>query len=147
MEVRLSPGLLGKSSLDIISAFQAYGEFLSNKIDDEERVQVIQKSCPGAGACAGMYTANTMASAIEVMGMSLPFSSSMPAIDPGKLDECRRAGAALKNLLEKDIKPSDILTRTSFENAMGFNYRIGWIHKCGIAFVGDGACRASGAYY
>ncbi|MBT5032657.1 MAG: dihydroxy-acid dehydratase [Proteobacteria bacterium] len=108
----------GKISLDIISAFQAYGEYLSDKIDDEERIKVIQQSCPGAGACAGMYTANTMASAIEVMGMSLPYSSSMPAIDQGKIDECRRAGAALKNLLEKDIKPSDILTRVSFENAM-----------------------------
>ena len=108
----------GKTPLDIISAFQAYGEYLSEKIDDEERIKVIQQSCPGAGACAGMYTANTMASAIEVMGMSLPYSSSMPAIDQGKIDECRRAGAALKNLLEKDIKPSDILTRASFENAM-----------------------------
>jgi dihydroxy-acid dehydratase len=114
----IKPGLLGKTSLDIISAFQAYGEYLSDKIDDDERIRVIQKSCPGAGACAGMYTANTMASAIEVMGMSLPYSSSMPAIDPGKLNECRRAGTALKNLLKKDIKPSDILTRASFENAM-----------------------------
>ena len=105
-------------TLDIISAFQSYGEFIAGKIDEATRQDIVQHSCPGAGACGGMYTANTMASAIEAMGMSLPYSSSTPAEDPAKLDECRRAGAAIKLLLERDIKPRDIMTRAAFENAM-----------------------------
>ncbi|MFO1436179.1 MAG: dihydroxy-acid dehydratase [Gammaproteobacteria bacterium] len=104
--------------LDIISAFQSYGEALSGKIDEETRRDIVRKSCPGAGACGGMYTANTMASAIEAMGMSLPYSSSTPAVDPLKLEECLRVGPAIRNLLEKDIKPRDIMTRAAFENAM-----------------------------
>jgi dihydroxy-acid dehydratase len=104
--------------LDIVSAFQSYGEYLGGKISEDVRKRVVQKSCPGAGACGGMYTANTMASAIEAMGMSLPYSSSIPAEDGGKYQECFAAGAALKNLLEKDIKPRDIMTRAAFENAM-----------------------------
>ncbi len=104
--------------LDIVSAFQSYGEYLGKKITEEERAAIVRRSCPGAGACGGMYTANTMASAIEAMGMTLPYSSSIPAVDPAKLDECFRAGAAIRNLLEKDIKPGDIMTRTAFENAM-----------------------------
>jgi dihydroxy-acid dehydratase len=104
--------------LDIISAFQSYGEFITGKIDDDTRRDIVRKSCPGAGACGGMYTANTMASAIEAMGMSLPYSSSTPAVDPGKFEECLRVGAAIRNLLEKDIKPRDIMTREAFENAM-----------------------------
>ncbi|MBM83756.1 MAG: dihydroxy-acid dehydratase [Planctomycetaceae bacterium] len=104
--------------LDIVSAFQSYGQYLSDSIDDEERQSIVRNSCPGAGACGGMYTANTMATAIETMGMSLPYSSSIPAVDSGKIDECRRAGAAILNLLEKDIKPRDIMTRAAFENAM-----------------------------
>jgi dihydroxy-acid dehydratase len=110
-------GLKGEK-LDIVSAFQSYGEYLGKKITEEERAAIVRRSCPGAGACGGMYTANTMASAIEAMGMSLPYSSSIPAEDPAKLDECFRAGAAIRNLLEKDIKPSDIMTRAAFENAM-----------------------------
>jgi len=106
------------ATLDIISAFQSYGEFIAGKIDEDTRQDIVQHSCPGAGACGGMYTANTMASAIEAMGMSLPYSSSTPAEDPAKLDECRRAGAAIKLLLERDIKPRDIMTRAAFENAM-----------------------------
>lgn len=105
-------------SLDIISAFQSYGEFITGKIDENERQDIVKKSCPGAGACGGMYTANTMASAIEAMGMTLPYSSCTPAVDPEKMDECIRAGAAVRNLLEKDIKPRDIMTREAFENAM-----------------------------
>jgi len=105
-------------SLDIVSAFQSYGEFIAGKIDEEERRDIVKNSCPGAGACGGMYTANTMASAIEAMGMSLPYSSCTPATDPDKIDECIRAGAAIRNLLEKDIKPRDIMTREAFENAM-----------------------------
>ena len=104
--------------LDVISAFQSYGEYLSGKIDENRRREIIRHACPGAGACGGMYTANTMASAIEVLGMSLPYSSSTPAEDPLKLDECFRAGAAIRNLLELDLKPRDIMTRPAFENAM-----------------------------
>ncbi|HUE15852.1 MAG TPA: dihydroxy-acid dehydratase [Planctomycetaceae bacterium] len=114
----IKPGCLGDKKLDIISAFQAYGEYLAGRITDEERAAIVRRSCPGAGACGGMYTANTMASAIEAMGMSLPYSSSTPAEDPGKLDECFRAGQAIRTLLEKDIKPRDIMTRKAFENAM-----------------------------
>lgn len=105
-------------NLDIVSAFQSYGEFITGKINKDERRDIVKKSCPGAGACGGMYTANTMATAIEAMGMSLPYSSCTPATDPDKLDECLRAGAALKNLMEKDIKPRDIMTREAFENAI-----------------------------
>ena len=104
--------------LDVVSAFQTYGEHLAGTIDEEERKAIIAKSCPGAGACGGMYTANTMALAIETMGMSLPGSSSTPAEDPKKAQECLSAAAALRNLLEKDIKPSDIMSREAFENAM-----------------------------
>ncbi len=108
----------GDLKLDIVSAFQSYGEFIAGKIDEDQRHSIVRHSCPGAGACGGMYTANTMASAIEAMGMSLPFSSSTPAEAPEKLEECLQAGAAIRNLLEKDIKPHDIMTRQAFENAM-----------------------------
>ncbi len=104
--------------LDIVSAFQCYGEYLAGTLDEKSRSEVVAHSCPGAGACGGMYTANTMASAIEAMGMALPYSSSIPAVDPAKLDECFRAGAAIRVCLEKDIKPRDIMTRAAFENAM-----------------------------
>lgn len=104
--------------LDVVSAFQAYGEYITGKITEEERADIIRCSIPGAGACGGMYTANTMASAIEALGMSLPYSSSIPAEDPLKIAECRAAGKAILNLLEKDIKPRDIMTRAAFENAM-----------------------------
>jgi dihydroxy-acid dehydratase len=104
--------------LDIISAFQSYGQFITHTISDEKRQSIVRHSCPGAGACGGMYTANTMACAIETLGMSLPYSSSTPAEDPLKLDECFRAGAAILNLLELDLKPRDIMTREAFENAM-----------------------------
>jgi dihydroxy-acid dehydratase len=114
----IKPGHFKDKTLDIVSAFQSYGEYLAEKIDDDERQGIVRNSCPGAGACGGMYTANTMASAIEAMGMSLPYSSSTPAVEQGKLDECMRAGAAVRNLLEKDIRPRDIMTREAFENAM-----------------------------
>jgi dihydroxy-acid dehydratase len=104
--------------LDIVSAFQAYGEYIAGRLDETGLKNVVQHACPGAGACGGMYTANTMASAIEALGMSLPYSSSTPATDPGKLDECFRAGAAVRQLLELDLKPRDIMTRAAFENAM-----------------------------
>ena len=114
----IRPGCLGNRKLDIVSAFQSYGEYLAGKITEEERQQIVRLSCPGAGACGGMYTANTMGSAIEAMGMSLPYSSSIPAEDPAKLEECIKAGAAIRVLLEKEIKPRDIMTRKAFENAM-----------------------------
>ncbi len=104
--------------LDIVSAFQSYGQSIANSISEDERQDIVRNSCPGAGACGGMYTANTMASAIEALGMSLPYSSSTPAEDPAKLEECAQAGAAIRVLLEKDIKPRDIMTREAFENAM-----------------------------
>jgi dihydroxy-acid dehydratase len=104
--------------LDIVSAFQSYGQFLAHSINEEERQAIVRHACPGAGACGGMYTANTMASAIEALGMSLPYSASTPAEDSKKLDECFRAGAAVKNLLELDLKPRDIMTREAFENAI-----------------------------
>ncbi len=102
--------------LDIVSAFQSYGEYISGAIDEETRQAIVEKSIPGAGACGGMYTANTMATAIEALGMSLPYSSSTPADE--KVDECMRAGEAVRYLLENDIKPRDIMTREAFENAM-----------------------------
>lgn len=111
-------GCLGDRKLDIVSAFQVYGEYIAGKISNEERQQIVRKSCPGPGACGGMYTANTMASAIEAMGMSLPYSSSIPAEDPLKLGECVASGKAIRTLLERDIKPRDIMVRKAFENAM-----------------------------
>jgi dihydroxy-acid dehydratase len=104
--------------LDIVSAFQSYGAYLAGKITETERQEIVRKSIPGAGACGGMYTANTMASAIEAMGLSLPYSSSLPATDPRKLDECRQAGHSLRTLMEKGITPHDIVTRASIENAI-----------------------------
>ncbi len=108
----------GRDKLDIVSAFQSYGEYLAGSIDEATRKAIVKNSCPGAGACGGMYTANTMASAIEAMGMSLPYSSSTPAVAPEKLEECLAAGNAIRTLLEQDIKPRDIMTRAAFENAM-----------------------------
>jgi dihydroxy-acid dehydratase len=111
-------GKNGDQKLDVISAFQSYGEFLAGNISDQERQSIVRHSCPGAGASGGMYTANTMASAIEALGMSLPYSSSTPAEDPLKLDECLRTGPAIRKLLEINLKPRDIMTREAFENAM-----------------------------
>jgi len=118
-----------EEKLDIISAFQAYGEYVAGKVDDAERLDVVRNACPGPGACGGMYTANTMASAIEALGMSVPYSSSTPAWDPNanggegalhpeKVDECRRATEALQYCIENDIKPRDIMTMKAFENAV-----------------------------
>jgi dihydroxy-acid dehydratase len=104
--------------LDVASAFQSYGEYVAGRIDEAGRAEIVRYACPGAGACGGMYTANTMASAIEALGMSLPYSSSTPAEDPRKLEECFAAGAAVRRLLELDLKPRDIMTREAFENAM-----------------------------
>src|SRR5258705_386668 len=121
----IKPGCQDGKKLDVVSAFQSYGEFLCGAITEQERSNIVRNSCPGAGACGGMYTANTMASAIEVMGMSLPYSSSTPAEDPAKLEECHRAGLAIKNLLELDLKPRDIMTREAFENGMALVSALG----------------------
>ncbi|KAF9140790.1 hypothetical protein BG015_001516, partial [Linnemannia schmuckeri] len=107
-----------QGTLDIVSAFQSYGSYLAGTITETQRQDIVRNSCPGAGACGGMYTANTMASAIEAMGMTLPYSSSTPAEYPEKLQECLDAGMAIRNLLENDIKPRDIMPRQAFENAM-----------------------------
>ncbi|KAI5299174.1 hypothetical protein KEM55_002489 [Ascosphaera atra] len=109
---------LKNPQVDIVSAFQSYGQFLTGEITEPERFDIIRHACPGKGACGGMYTANTMASAIETMGMTLPYSSSSPADSKEKDLECLAAGEAIKNLLRHDIRPRDILTRQAFENAM-----------------------------
>ena len=107
-----------KKDIDIVDAFQSYGEYISGNITEDERIEIVENACPGAGACGGMYTANTMAVAIETLGMTLPNSSSNPAMSESKIKECKRVGKTIRNLLEKDIKPRDIMTRKSFENAM-----------------------------
>lgn len=114
----IRPGNLNGRKLDIVSAFESYGQFLSDEIGEEEMNEVLRHACPGAGACGGMYTANTMASAIETLGMSLPFSSSIPATHDEKVRECQKAGEAIRHLLEEDIRPRDIITRESLENAV-----------------------------
>ncbi len=114
----IKPGRAAGRTVDIVSAFQSYGEFLAGKIDEPTRREIVRNACPGAGACGGMYTANTMASAIEALGMSLPYSSSVPAVDAHKVEECARVGEAVRRLLQSDLKPRDIMTREAFENAM-----------------------------
>ena len=114
----IAAGCHNGKKLDVVSAFEAWGEKVAGTIDEKEYKEVIRKACPGAGACGGMYTANTMASAIEALGMSLPYNSSNPAVSEGKEAECIAAGKALRYLMENDIKPSDIVTRKSIENAI-----------------------------
>ena len=114
----IAPGHYKGQDLNIVSAFEALGQKLAGELDEADFKGIIQHACPGAGACGGMYTANTMASAIEALGMSLPYSSSNPALSPEKKQECVDAGKAILHLLEKDIKPSDIMTRKAFENAI-----------------------------
>ncbi len=114
----IRPGSREGRPLDVISAFESYGQWLSGDVTEEERQAIVENSCPGAGACGGMYTANTMASAIEALGMSLPYSASSPATSEEKKRECFEAGAAIRRLLENDIKPRDIMTREAFDNAI-----------------------------
>jgi dihydroxy-acid dehydratase len=114
----IASGCLNNKKLDIVSAFEAWGEKVAGTMDEKEFKNVIQNACPGAGACGGMYTANTMASAIEALGMAMPYNSSNPAIGPEKEQDCINSGKALRQLMEQDIKPSDIITRKSFENAI-----------------------------
>lgn len=114
----ISPGYYKGKKLDIVSAFEGLGQCMAGKISNDDLKGILQHACPGAGACGGMYTANTMASAIESLGMSLPYSSSFPATNQGKKEECLKAGSAIKNLIEKEITPKKIMTRKAFENAM-----------------------------
>ncbi len=114
----IQPGKLNGKDIDIVSSFEAVGQYQAGKIKDEELHQVECHACPGAGACGGMYTANTMASAVEALGMSIPGSSSTPAVNDYKETECRQAGEMVVNLLEKDIYPRDIMTKKAFENAI-----------------------------
>jgi len=114
----IKAGHYNGAKLDVVSAFEAYGKFLSKEFSDEDLNNVLTHACPGAGACGGMYTANTMATAIETLGMSLPYSSSLPAVYKAKAQECYNAGHAIKYLIEKDIKPRDILTKQAFLNAI-----------------------------
>jgi dihydroxy-acid dehydratase len=114
----IAPGEYENKKLDVVSAFEAWGEKTAGKIDEQEFKNIILNACPGPGACGGMYTANTMASAIEALGMSLPYSASTPAIDRSKDEECVSAGEALMNILQHDLTPGKILTKKSFENAI-----------------------------
>jgi dihydroxy-acid dehydratase len=114
----IAPGCHNGKKLDVVSAFEAWGEKVSGKIDEFEFSNIIKNACPGAGACGGMYTANTMSSAIEAMGMSLPYNSSNPATSEEKIKECNEIGNAIDNLIKNDLKPLDILTRESIENAV-----------------------------
>ncbi|MDB5191066.1 MAG: ilvD [Segetibacter sp.] len=114
----IAPGHYKGQDLNIVSSFEALGQKIAGNLSDEDFKGIVKNSCPGAGACGGMYTANTMASAIEALGMSLPYSSSNPALSKEKTAECLAAGAAIRLLLEKDIKPKDIMTREAFENAI-----------------------------
>src|SRR6201985_1174977 len=114
----IAPGHYKGQDLNIVSSFEALGQKIAGKLDEADFQGIVRNSCPGAGACGGMYTANTMASAIEALGMSLPYSSSSPALSEEKKKECLAAGAAIRLLLEKDIRPSHIMTRKAFENAI-----------------------------
>ena len=114
----IASGCVKDKELDVVSAFEAWGQKVAGKIDENEYKEVIQNACPGAGACGGMYTANTMASAIEALGMSLPFSSSNPAVSQEKIQDCKAVGVAMRQLIVKDLKPLDIVTKKSLENAL-----------------------------
>jgi len=134
----IAPGYYKGEELNIVSAFEALGKKIAGTISDEDYDGVVRHTCPGAGACGGMYTANTMASAIEAMGMSLPYSSSNPATSGEKLAECHEAGKYIRILLEKDIKPSDIMTRKAFENAMRIIVILGGSTNAVLHFVAMG---------
>jgi dihydroxy-acid dehydratase len=114
----IAPGHYNGQDLNIVSAFEALGQKIAGQLNEHDFKEIVKRSCPGAGACGGMYTANTMAAAIEALGMSLPYSSSNPALSEEKRQECLSAGKAIRYLLEKDIRPSQIMTREAFENAI-----------------------------
>jgi dihydroxy-acid dehydratase len=150
----IAPGHYKGEDLNIVSAFEALGKKIAGQLDEADFKGIVMNSCPGAGACGGMYTANTMSSAIEALGMSLPYSSSNPALSEAKKNECRDAGKAIRLLLEKDIKPSDIMTRKAFENALTIIVALGgstnavlhmiaMAHSVGITLTQDDVQRTS----
>ena len=128
----IASGCSAGRKLDIVSAFEAWGEKVAGTIDEKAYADVIENACPGAGACGGMYTANTMASAIEALGMALPYNSSNPATGPEKKDDCVASGAALGLLIEEDIKPLDIITKDSLEKRSETDYCTWRFHQCGV---------------
>jgi len=131
----IAPGHYKGQDLNIVSAFEALGQKMAGNLDAEDFIQIIKHACPGAGACGGMYTANTMAAAIEALGMSLPYSSSNPALSEEKLNECSQAGIYIKKLLEKNILPSDIMTMDAFENAMTVIVALGGSTNAVLHFI------------
>lgn len=144
----IAPGHYKGEDLNIVSAFEALGKKIAGQLDEKDFKGIVMHSCPGAGACGGMYTANTMSSAIEALGMSLPYSSSNPALSEDKKRECVEAGKAIRLLLEKDIKPSDIMTKKAFENALtvivtlggstnAVLHMIAMAHSVGLALTQD----------
>ncbi len=150
----IAPGHYKGEDLNIVSAFEALGKKIAGQLDEADFKGIVMNSCPGAGACGGMYTANTMSSAIEALGMSLPYSSSNPALSEAKQNECREARKAIKLLLERDIKPSDIMTRKAFENALTIIVALGgstnavlhmiaMAHSVGITLTQDDIQRTS----
>ncbi|MFC6099329.1 dihydroxy-acid dehydratase [Olivibacter domesticus] len=134
----IAPGHYKGEELNIVSAFEALGKKIAGTISDEDFIGVVKHTCPGAGACGGMYTANTMASAIEALGMSLPYSSSNPAVSDEKKKECLEAGKYIRILLENDIKPSDIMTRKAFENALRIIIILGGSTNAVLHFIAMG---------
>lgn len=131
----IAPGHYKGQDLNIVSAFEALGQKMAGTLDEADFKGIVMNSCPGAGACGGMYTANTMSSAIEALGMSLPYSSSNPAMSIEKKKECMDAGKAIRNLMEKDIKPSDIMTRKAFENAVTIIMALGGSTNAVLHFI------------
>lgn len=150
----IAPGHYKGEDLNIVSAFEALGKKIAGQLDETDFKGIVMHSCPGAGACGGMYTANTMSSAIEALGMSLPYSSSNPALSDEKKNECRAAGKAIRLLLERDIKPSDIMTKKAFENALtvivalggstnAVLHMIAMAHSVGLTLTQDDVQRTS----
>lgn len=134
----IAPGHYKGQDLNIVSAFEALGQKIAGELTDEDFLGIVKHTCPGAGACGGMYTANTMAAAIEALGMSLPYSSSNPAVSEEKKQECREAGKYIRILLERDIKPSDIMTRAAFENALRVIIILGGSTNAVLHFIAIG---------
>lgn len=134
----IAPGYYQGQELNIVSAFEALGQKIAGNLSDEDFLGIVKHTCPGAGACGGMYTANTMASAIEALGMSLPYSSSNPAVSEEKKRECHEAGKYIRILLERDIKPSDIMTREAFENALRVIIVLGGSTNAVLHFIAIG---------
>ena len=131
----IAPGHYKGQDLNIVSAFEALGQKIAGNLDEADFKGIVMNSCPGAGACGGMYTANTMSSAIEALGMSMPYSSSNPALSEEKKKECLDAGKAIRHLMEMDIKPSDIMTRKAFENAVTIIMALGGSTNAVLHFI------------